>query len=436
MISVLVFWTAYAALLVAALTGFPIAGIFAYLFALYVDPTEKWWGTYIPEEAQLSLVASIITLFSAFFYKKRSNKFSIWNNKIFLCLFVFVLWMFLQQLWVINLDLHKEGIQLFAKYLLLFFIFYRIAFSAKSTQAIMLACIAGTFYVCYQAWAAKTHGRVEGFGGAGFRDSNTLAMYAASVLTFLAFIITTASNYSRLLLAAAALFILNGIILTGSRGAILALVFTLPVAWFFKPQAIKKWFYIGVIIGFMGFLYLANDIILDRFKSLTIDSSQESSAVANRDMQKASSSAEKRLEIVIHQWRMATDFPWGAGYRATAVLSSTYLPSYLLTGDVGVRSSHNTLMEVLVSFGFIGLFLYLLILVFTTAALLELRRCAIRDEESSLAIVTSALACGLAVWFFAGLFSNFFKAEIMIWLTAATAGLYDNRLREGNLPEN
>ena len=144
------------------------------------------------------------------------------------------------------------------------------------------------------------------------------------------------------------------------------------------------------------------------------------------DQQEIDSSANIRLALAGAQLEMSKDRPLGAGHRGTRTLSPLYLAEEYLTknthggGENRARSSHNTLLAVLVDQGWPGLAAFLLLLAFTYNALLRMKKAEVASPISDTMFDYSAMRMGLAgaltVILVAGVFSNFLKAEVFVWI--------------------
>jgi len=188
-----------------------------------------------------------------------------------------------------------------------------------------------------------------------------------------------------------------------------------------KPPGRRFLFYSLAILGLAGFLALAPPVFIERMKTIV------SLAETPQTEQVEEGSANTRLVLLSAQWEMFKDHPFGAGHRGTTVLSPDYLDESFLTVDrakgVEARASHNTLMTTLVDQGFVGFGLYIWLILWIAFTLRKLKRMDRQDLPADLAVFRMGLGGSLAVILVAGLFSNYFKAEIMVWCLALFARL-------------
>ena len=418
-LTALLFLSVFGFFLFKCITAHPIFGLYAYIMALYMDPANKWWFDSLPA-LPWSFVASLFTLFVIFTKPQFNNPIQWYRSTPIILFLLFLFWMCLQYFWVINSNIHSSGVTLFSKYALLLCLIYTVCHTSEMVKNFLFACVLGSFYIGWQGYTTRISGRMEGIGGAGFSDANTVGMYLAAIL-FIAFFLTLLETKWRKLIVFACLpFILNALILAASRGAFLSVFVAGLVAIYFKPKSIRRLFYVGAIVGGFGIAYLGSESFVQRMVSVQVAASGE---------EEADSSAASRGQILSYQWEMALDHPFGVGFKGTAILSRNYMPESLLTKGK-VRGSHNTLAAVLVSHGWPGLILYSCILIWAAKKLFFLIRIFHRREDNENSLLISMLACGFTVHFVSGLFSNYFKAEILIWLLALLSAMVSNQTQK------
>jgi len=254
-------------------------------------------------------------------------------------------------------------------------------------------------------------GRFERVGGPGINDANTLGAHLITGLAFSGFMLLGLRGKRRWLALAATPFILNGIILTMSRGAFLGILGAGPAAWYLAPRAQKHLVLGAACLGVVLFTILAHDLFWERMSTILTTSEGVREA-----------SAASRREIARIQWDMAKDFPWGAGHRGNEALSPRYMPAELLAAT-GRRSAHNTFMAVLVDQGIPGAILFIALHIWGVISLLRLKFLDKLGLPVSLAIYRAMLGTALASLFVSGQFLNLLKAEVAIWLIALLAVL-------------
>ena len=415
----IVFALSYLGSLGRALTGAPIWGMYAYIAAFYVFPPGRWWGPQLPE-IRWSLVAAVVTLLAVLLYNNKLNERSAnrpsWlANPIAILIVVHVAYMYLQWTWVES-RYHTEGIILFTKYLALFYVIYRLVDTEQMLRNFLLAHFVGCAYFGYLAHQKGEYGRLESVGGPGVADANTLGMHLSTGVLIGAFMLLTEKGIYRIGILLGLPLIINGIILTQSRGAFLGLVFGCLVTIILKPPQIKKVYWTLGAIAVLGFLSLAGNALFDRVQDLMGGESGE---------EEIDTSAQSRIAIAEAQLKMFTDYPAGVGFRGTTHLSRQYIERRWLTGkrhddpSSGSRSSHNTLLSALVNEGVIGILLYLATGLVTVVILFRIKAMDRRGLPTNLALYRTGIGGALGAAFAAGQTADYTKAEVQIWLLAA-----------------
>jgi O-antigen ligase len=202
-------------------------------------------------------------------------------------------------------------------------------------------------------------------------------------------------------------FILNTVILTASRSAVLGMIAAGAAVIGFAPKRQRIWVIGAAGLGLVLLLVLArNETFWERTSTL--------STVNESEMDP---SAASRLVLIRTGWAMAQDFPFGAGHRGFDVLSAKYVPEALLNVE-GVRAAHSTFIAVLVDQGIPGFLLYVALHLWAVVQLIKIKRAARASDDVVLGMYCAAVAGSLAAYFVAGLFINLLKAEIGVWLVA------------------
>jgi hypothetical protein len=281
----------------------------------------------------------------------------------------------------------------------------------------LLVHLAGCAFLGWLAFGIEVSGRLEGVGGPGIDEANAFAMQMATAVAIGA-MIALASGGWRWFAIIVLPFILNGVILSGSRGGFLALLGGGMVLWYLKPKEYRKLFYAFAALGVVLMGILAHDMFWERMGTIE--------AAADRD-ESADTSALSRFALVDAQFRMFKSYPHGAGHRGTATLSPRYLEERFLSaaaeGEERRRSSHNTFMSALAEQGIPGAIFYFWIWGWTLRTMLKLKRDQAFSADTSRRALLASVAAALVIVMVAGVFVDYIKAEVQIWLWALLASL-------------
>lgn len=421
-ITPLVFLGLFALGVFATIAVHPRYGIYTYFLAFFMSPTHTWWEDLVPDIRYL-LIAGVATFVSVFAHGLKSSGMK-WTEiggfKIFIA---FVIWLVPIYIWAVEPEEHWEGIVLYAKHLLISYLIYRIAIDKKTIMDFSLIMVVGCAWFGWLALGKS--GRLEGVAGA-IADANTLGMHVSTGVMMGGMMFLGFKGHYKWISFLCIPLVLNTVILSGSRGAFLGLLSGGIAAAIFCPKTYRRSFGLLSVLAVVLFFMLAHEQFLDRITEM-FDATENT-----EEMHRESGG---RLEIAAMGWKMAKDHPLGVGHKGTRALSPDYMPSYLLSR--GRRSAHNSVMDALVSYGFLGAGLYLMLYLWSAKQLFKMRRFAEFDKANDIGVLAAMYAAVLAVVFSSGMFSNYVFAEVQFWMIgmiAATLNLPEVRDRSNARP--
>ena len=353
-----------------------------------------------------SLTAAAITFIAIYMHRDKLIPNRQWHRSTIIRVFlIYVVWMWLQWPWVESPE-HGEGVILFTKYTILIYLIYKLVDNERDFYGFCLVHVLGCAYFGWLVYMAPSGGRLEGVGGPGVNDANSLGMHLASGLMFASFLMLVSKGWIRWLIVVLIPLILNGIIQTETRGAVVGLLLGGLATVYLKPRAYRRTYYALACLGVLGFVAVANEAFIARMHTLT---------AATDNQAEWDSSAASRVAIVKAQFQMFADHPLGAGHQGTAFLSRQYLDERWLAADSGDRASHNTIMSVLVDQGLPGIVLILVLIFATWGTLRRLKRLHQFGLGRNLALYRAMLGGSLVTILGAGMFAQYLKAEVWIW---------------------
>lgn len=405
----------------------PIYGLYTYVAVFYLDAPSRWWGAGLPD-LRWSLLTALVTALAMLRLKPDPARKPWYRTFPAVFLIAYAIWLWIQSPWALDPELHHEAAIMFTKYIIVYYMVYRLISTPKLTADFLLAHVLGCMYLGFVALGTGTQGgRLDGVGGPGIDDSNTLGMHVATAAVSGAMLIFALRDWRRYAALAAVPLILNVVVMTGSRGAFLALFMGGVTIFAVRPRENSRLFYALAVVGILGFGAVASQTFWERMQTLE---------AAVGDSENLDNSAAGRIAQVKAGIHMFEAHPLGVGHRGFAVLSPQYLDPAFLDGT-GARASHNTFTSTLVEQGFPGAILYSLFVMWLLKSCLDARRRA-RAKLPVLEVSVTAAACaGLVVVIVGGLFADFLKVEVQIWLAAliSTLRLLPALARQGADPD-
>lgn len=348
-LTAIVFWLVYAGGALAALAR-PIVGVLLYVVVYHLNPEGQWWGESVRglglrTSLTVALATSIgaITRQPAITFSGRQITAPVAWALAFLALAVASL------SWTeVELSRSAELAQKFAKVIAFVLILVTCVRSPAEYQMVVMAWVAGVFYLGYQAWGSVgvyTSGRLTGgLGGSDFADSSGLAAHLVGSLPLVAVLFFLARRWwTRALIAFIGALAINTIILTRTRSAILGLAAVLFVGALSLPRRHRLKGFVAIVLGGALFVRLSDEAWWMRMKTVA-DYQLDPSATARLTYWKAAV-------------EMASDYPLGVGIGAFHEIVKEYVPGLEME-----RSAHNTFMTCLAELGVGGLALLFMVL--------------------------------------------------------------------------
>lgn len=417
MLTGLAFTCFFLGLLTLALWRHPVFGLYAYLAVFYVHPPSRWWSAMLPD-LRWALLAGVVTLLAVYIHRAKLAKVPGWYANLPAVILVgYCFWLWVQTAWALNQAPHYDGTVKFTKYLVAFYFCYRILDTAERLRDFLLVHVIGCAYLGLQALLSSNFvgGRLNGVGGPGIDDANSLGMFLATGVVAGAALALSQSGWRRYLTFGGLAFAMNGLVLTASRGAFLGLVAGGALLAPLHPARFRMRFVVLATIAAVGFAAVADQRFIERMYSLF--------AVWERS-EEIDMSAESRFVIKAAQWQMFLDYPLGTGHRGTIVLSPTYmdrkwLTSWLQDGQTVVgRSSHNTFFTALSEQGVVGAVLFCLLVLWVLSAAVRIFRLRNRVSDATLPVIAAGLCGGVVVVLGAGIGTDYLMAEVQFWFLA------------------
>ncbi len=426
MITASAFLIGFFLLVGAALCRHPIYGLYAYLATFYIHPPSRWWAQSLPD-LRWAFLSAGVTLVAIVIHRSKLDMSRPSANTVpAIVLLLFIAYLWIQTTWALDADAHLQATIQFTKYAFVAYFLYRLADTPERIRDILLVHVVGCAVLGIMAHQSNNFvdGRLNGVGGPGIDDANSLGMFLGTGAVVTAAMVLMQRGWRQIVAIASAPFILNGIILASSRGAFLGVCAGGVVLMLLKPAKYRRVFWLLAVVGLIGAVSLMDQRFIDRMHTIT-------SAVEGSE--EIDSSAQSRYELKNAQLKMFAEYPFGAGHKGTAFLSARFLDRRWLVGNPGgegseaARSSHNTFLTALVEQGVLGAVLYVALATWGVLTVRRLKRAQRSDSDPLLAMLGAASCGALATVFVAGLFTDYLMAEVQVWMFALLLALLQIR---------
>jgi len=330
-------------------------GVALYLLTYYINPVFWWWGKHIPWIAtmQWNLAAALVLGVGVLLDVRRRQVDGTGTSPLVLqLLFVYGINAVAIHLLFAN-DPHTSygALVLLWKQLgLLVLLLYAIR-DRFDFKVLVYSIVAGALYVGFEVVINGrgdfSEGRLEGLGMANIGDSNYLAGLLCMSLPLAGWLLLCGRWPEKIFALVSLPLIMDTILRCNSRGAFLALI--VAAVWLIlrSKGRYRKYAFVGVVLGGMCALTLAQDPdIANRFWSIFVSSEE-------RDI-----SAQSRFDLWTQALEMIGDYPLGSG--GEAAFKSPRGISYLR--DIGRWNRfavHNGYLDIAAGWGVQALMLYL-----------------------------------------------------------------------------
>jgi probable O-glycosylation ligase (exosortase A-associated) len=371
----------------------PILGITVYYLFAVLRPQYLWqWS--LPPEIPWSEYVAIATLVSTALYLSGFRQSAKWlsNNRPYGlahgALFLFGVWVTVTYVTALDREVAWPWLLEYLKMFLMFFVSALLIRHVSHVWLLMVTAATALGYVAYEVNIEYMSSNYMGiyFNGYGGLDNNGAGLMLAMGVPLCLFIYLSTSRWWRWAFAALIPVLLHAVLLTFSRGAMVALLVTAPLMFFrgkHRGQLLLAATALAIVIPLM-----AGEEVRREFFSV--------------EEYEEDGSAQSRFATWKAAFAIAQDYPvFGVGVRNSSLVSVDY------GADSYGRVIHSQYLTILADNGYPGLFFYLLTLVMAAWSLRRVRKWA-RQISTQDARTAYAIACGvecsLAVFCVGGLF--------------------------------
>ena len=386
----------------------PFIGVLTYIVTYNISPAHRWWGTPLKalgiqygKVVGASIALGILLHRNKLKYKKLLHK-----QEIFLILFVIIIWLS-HSLGLPEGTLTDRNAVKMTKVLIFILMFSHIITDSKKYETVIWTIILVGLYQGYAAYIAPSwtfrHGRLDiGLGGPDFMEGNFLGAHFAMLLPFIGVMFLKGTWKSKLICFLAAVFIINGIILTRSRGVFLGCTmgFLTVLAFVIKYMKGKRFKIITwAMIGVIGVLTLTDPGFWQRMTTLKKENPEQLDI-----------SAKGRVWAWKAALKMVKNYPLGIGegnFKQYVGMFDERIPG---------KDTHNTYLRCLAELGIPGAIVLGIIILNAFLILKRMWREAVSKQLFDYQWHIFALVIALVVFIMCGMSITETYIEEFYWL--------------------
>jgi len=377
--------TAFGAL--GALFNGPFWGLAVYYLFAVLRPQFLWKWT-LPMNIQWSFYVAVPTIVATalhglgFYHDPEEPEAGKRFVAGHLALLGFAVWLFISYILAYN---QRRATPVMIEYSKIFAMITISAFIVRQMWQIRVLMFVATLSLIYIAYEVNYLYLVNGYlgiylNGYGGLDNNGAGLMLAMAVPICVFIWESHRRIWRWFFAAMVPMLLHAVLMTYSRGALVALVVTSPLILFRSRR--KKLMIVAFVAIACAIPILAGQEIRRRFFSV--------------EQYEEDKSAQSRFLSWSAGFAIAQDYPvFGIGPRNSPIVIRRY------GADFTGRVIHSQYLQVAADLGFVGLAWYLTILACTWLSLRSVRRMTRGDPNDAArraAGVANALECSIAVF--------------------------------------
>ncbi len=354
--TVFLFYATFAVLCAAAIFKGAEWGVYLYVGMYFLVPWERWWSHWVLDWQWMQVVAGFcLVAFLIRYGRYRETRFLQSPAMVLVLVSTLVIVAFIPlAIWP---ERHLFVVDKQIKMLIMLVVIYKVIDTPLKFERLLWVYLLGMFYLgsVVRDRGRTGGGRIEGIGTIDSADVNDLSsVLVAGTPLLLFYALEGKFLWVRATALLALAYVLNAIILGGSRGAFVGLLAAAGAYLVYstiviqRSTAYRAKIFAGFVAAIGLFIYLADPTFWTRMASLFGAESVGEADDGNR------------MAIWGYAWRLALENPLGLGAHGFTWKSTEILPAeYLWAGEGSIRSVHSTYFEALTAYGFAGLALLL-----------------------------------------------------------------------------
>jgi probable O-glycosylation ligase (exosortase A-associated) len=362
------------------LVGGPFVAVATYYLFAVLRPQFLWqwalppdvgWSSYVAGAAILGAIAKLVM-------NRQTNeqphvtRRATWGHGAFVA---FGVWLTLSYFTAYSRRTAEPWLFEYLKILTMFVVGAVVVARVRDVKTLYLLATGALVYIAYEVnFMYLTQGRLDIYrNGYGGLDNNGAGLMLAMGLPLVIYAWEAIPSWPRWIFAATVPLLLHAVLMTYSRGAMVALLAASPLILL---RSRRRWQFLAMATAIALIVpVLAGKEIRNRFFTLQQYSSDDS--------------ANSRFASWNAAFRIANDYPvFGAGIRNSNLLSHEF------GADMEGRAIHSQYLQTMADAGYPGLLLYLWALGSAFRATIRSRR-ALRDRTDIAALQVRSLLSGI-----------------------------------------
>ena len=390
---------------------FPMIGVVGYVLHYHLWPDNQWWGRDLSQWGLRYAFTIGLCLLIGTLLNKSKLKLGrqVMRTHEWLLVAFWVVAM-VSVLGGVELTFHpldRTGqhmlLDKLSKVLLFCLLMSHVVTTLKRVDLLLWALVVGTLYTGYQAWDAPmwrfTRTRLDGIGGPDFRESSYLGAHFAMVLPIIGAQFLRGRWKAKLLCLITGGFAANGLILTRTRAAFIAVCVGVVFALLLALRGRRRRILVYLLPGLIAGGYLTDAGFRERVKTIQTHPQEDDVSASNR------------LSLWSAAKDMCLDYPLGVGVGCFRVMIGTYAP------ELARRDTHNTYLRCLTEMGLPGIGVLGALVISAAVCLNRARRWAWRCPHTwQIRYYAYGLSVTLVVMLTAGLFMTQLYIEEFWWI--------------------
>lgn len=395
----------------------PFFGIPLYIFEWHNHPPYWWWGSKLPD-LRWSFTISIATLVSMFFNTKKVpfSKNIKFGPIIWLVLYIINAY-FVSFSHAIDPASSIKYSGMLVKFTINYALMIYLIRNPKQFKIVIFVWLLGVANFGRIAWESGSN-RDLGIIAPGATGGNLIAAHMMSTLPYFGVFFLLGKRWEKIFAAVSLPFVVNALILENSRSTILAVASMALLSPFFVKGKTRLRLVVAIIMGAGMFLYLTNESFWER-QSTIVESEKEDVSSG-------------RVYLWQGALRFLKDYPMGGGGEGFDAVSIFYVPELReVMEKMGNKTVHNTFLNILTEWGYIGFAIYMSFVIHTILTLFRVKM----DSKYSpnypfYNLYSSAMIISIVGVYVAGFFQNRQYGENIFWIFAFSVALRNMQVNE------